>query len=77
MIVKRIRQSDIKFVGTVPVTGRVEVEDPRGGTKLLATRPHAGDAGAWDLRAVDVGDGYVAALAVEGRIAGVSYVEDA
>jgi 4'-phosphopantetheinyl transferase len=43
---------------------------------LLATRPHAGEAAAWDLRAVDVGDGYVAALAVEGRIAGVRYVED-
>ena len=33
VIVKRIRQSDIKFVGTVPVPARVEVEDPRGGTK--------------------------------------------
>ena len=33
VIVKRIRQSDIKFVGSVPVPARVEVEDPRGGTK--------------------------------------------
>ena len=43
---------------------------------LLATRPYAGDATGWDLRDVDVGDGYVAALAVEGRIAGVSSILD-
>jgi len=38
------------------------------GSLLLATRPHAAEAGAWDLRDLDVGAAYVAALAVEGRL---------
>jgi 4'-phosphopantetheinyl transferase len=41
---------------------------------LLATRPNTADALAWDLRDLDVGPGYVAALAIEGRIARVRYV---
>lgn len=32
-IQKRIRQSDVKFIGKVPVPSRVEVENPRGGSK--------------------------------------------
>jgi hypothetical protein len=31
-LVKRVRQSDVRLVGTVPVPGRVEVENPRTGT---------------------------------------------
>jgi hypothetical protein len=34
-ILKRIRQSEVRFVGTVPVPSRVEVENPRGGTKSI------------------------------------------
>lgn len=41
---------------------------PPVGSLLLATRPHAAEAGAWDLRDLDVGAAYVAALAVEGRL---------
>jgi len=41
---------------------------PPDGSLLLATRPHAAEAGAWDLRDLEVGAAYVAALAVEGRL---------
>ncbi|MEB2286133.1 MAG: outer membrane lipoprotein-sorting protein [Myxococcales bacterium] len=30
---KRIRQSDVRFIGRVPVPGRIEVENPRAGTR--------------------------------------------
>lgn len=33
--VKRIRQSEVRFVGRVPMPGRVEVENPRAGTRSL------------------------------------------
>ncbi len=33
--VKRIRQSGVRFVGHVPVPSRVEVDDPRGGTRSV------------------------------------------
>jgi len=34
-LVKRIRQSDVHFVGTVPIPGRVEVENPAAGTRSV------------------------------------------
>ena len=34
-IVKRIRQSDVRFVGAVPVPARVEVENPAAGTRSI------------------------------------------
>jgi 4'-phosphopantetheinyl transferase len=50
----------------------VDAGADQGASLLLATRPDAGEAARWDLRAVDVGSGYVAALAARGRIGGVS-----
>ncbi len=32
-LLKRIRQSDVRFVGAVPVPGRVDVENPSAGTR--------------------------------------------
>lgn len=34
-VAKRIRQGDLRFVGRVPVPGRVEVESPRAGTRSV------------------------------------------
>lgn len=34
-IVKRIRQSDVRFVGTVPVPRRLEAENPQAGTRSV------------------------------------------
>jgi hypothetical protein len=34
-IVKRIRQSDVRFVGTVPVPLRLEAENPKAGTRSV------------------------------------------
>jgi hypothetical protein len=34
-LVKRIRQTNVHFVGRVPVPGRVEVENPRAGTRSV------------------------------------------
>ena len=50
---------------------------PSGERSLLgATRPDAREAAAWDLRDVDVGPGYVAAVALRGRITRVRVVLD-
>jgi 4'-phosphopantetheinyl transferase len=39
---------------------------PGESAQLIATRPDAGEAGRWTMRAFDVADGYKAALVVEG-----------
>jgi 4'-phosphopantetheinyl transferase len=53
----------------------VEAPGTRAGSLLLATRPRAGEAAAWDLRDLAVGAGYAAALAVRGRLGRVRCVD--